>query len=155
MRRLLLIGCTLLCGLALTLTELPDRGPGEIHGTVVNVSQGATPCAGVEVMLRVKQGNQFVLAAEAIADAQGRYRFDNLMSRGTPVMVGMLFLLSLIVIVLAAAIISGLIPGPSPPNTRTDCLGSCTEQTLTAPGMLSTATMTLSLMAVKNSSIVA
>ncbi len=37
-----------------------------------------------------------------------RYRFDNLMSRGTPVMVGMLFLLSLIVIVLAALIISGL-----------------------------------------------
>jgi len=37
-----------------------------------------------------------------------RYRFDNLMSRGTPVMVGMLFLLSLIVIVLAAVIISGL-----------------------------------------------
>ena len=37
-----------------------------------------------------------------------RYRFDNLMSRGTPVMVGMLFLLSLIVIVLAALIISSL-----------------------------------------------
>ena len=37
-----------------------------------------------------------------------RYHFDNLMSRGTPVMVGMLFLLSLIVIVLAAVIISGL-----------------------------------------------
>jgi voltage-gated potassium channel Kch len=37
-----------------------------------------------------------------------RYQFDNLMSRGTPVMVGMLFLLSLTVIVLAATIISGL-----------------------------------------------
>src|SRR5512143_4052694 len=37
-----------------------------------------------------------------------RYQFDNLMSRGTPVMVGMLFLLSLTVIVLAALIISGL-----------------------------------------------
>lgn len=37
-----------------------------------------------------------------------RYQFDNLMSRGTPVMVGMLFLLSLTVIVLAAVIISGL-----------------------------------------------
>ena len=36
-----------------------------------------------------------------------QYRFDNLMSRGTPAMVGMLFLLSFIVIVLAAAIISG------------------------------------------------
>ncbi|MEP6894281.1 MAG: NAD-binding protein [Chloroflexota bacterium] len=37
-----------------------------------------------------------------------QYRFDNLMSRGTPAMVGMLFLLSLIVILLAAAVISGL-----------------------------------------------
>jgi voltage-gated potassium channel Kch len=36
-----------------------------------------------------------------------QYRFDNLMSRGTPAMVGMLFLLSFTVIVLAAAIISG------------------------------------------------
>ena len=35
-----------------------------------------------------------------------QYRFDNLMSRGTPAMVGMLFLLSLTVIVLAAAVIS-------------------------------------------------
>ncbi|MEP7134135.1 MAG: NAD-binding protein [Chloroflexota bacterium] len=36
-----------------------------------------------------------------------KYRFDNLMSRGTPAMVGMLFLLSLTVIVFAAAVISG------------------------------------------------
>jgi len=35
-----------------------------------------------------------------------QYRFDNLMSRGTPAMVGMLFLLSLIVVFLAGAIIS-------------------------------------------------
>src|SRR5512133_1418070 len=37
-----------------------------------------------------------------------RYHFDTLIARGTPVMVWMLFLLSLIVIVLAAIIISGL-----------------------------------------------
>lgn len=37
-----------------------------------------------------------------------KYRFDNLMSRGTPAMVGMLFLLSLIVVFLAGAIISAL-----------------------------------------------
>lgn len=37
-----------------------------------------------------------------------KYRFDNLMSRGTPAMVGMLFLLSFTVIALAAAVISGL-----------------------------------------------
>jgi len=35
-----------------------------------------------------------------------KYRFDNLMSRGTPAMVGMLFLLSLIVVFVAGAIIS-------------------------------------------------
>jgi voltage-gated potassium channel Kch len=35
-----------------------------------------------------------------------KYRFDNLMSRGTPAMIGMLFLLSFTVIVLAALVIS-------------------------------------------------
>jgi ion channel POLLUX/CASTOR len=35
-----------------------------------------------------------------------QYRFDNLMSRGTPAMVGMLFLLSLVIVVIAGAIIS-------------------------------------------------
>ena len=35
-----------------------------------------------------------------------QYRFDNIMSRGTPAMVGMLFLLSLVVVFLAGAIIS-------------------------------------------------
>jgi len=35
-----------------------------------------------------------------------KYRFDNLMSRGTPAMVGMLFLLSLIVVFVAGAIIA-------------------------------------------------
>ncbi len=37
-----------------------------------------------------------------------RYQFDNLMSRGTPALIGMLFVISLIVILLAAAVISGL-----------------------------------------------
>jgi hypothetical protein len=36
-----------------------------------------------------------------------RYHFDNLMSRGTPALIGMLFLLSLTVIVLATVIIAG------------------------------------------------
>jgi hypothetical protein len=35
-----------------------------------------------------------------------QYRFDNLMSRGTPAMVGMLFLLSLIIVFIAGAIIA-------------------------------------------------
>lgn len=35
-----------------------------------------------------------------------RYQFDNLMSRGTPVLIGILFLLSLLIVTLAAAVIS-------------------------------------------------
>lgn len=35
-----------------------------------------------------------------------QYRFDNLMSRGTPAMVGMLFLLSLVIVFIAGAIIA-------------------------------------------------
>ena len=35
-----------------------------------------------------------------------QYRFDNLMSRGAPAMVGMLFVLSLIVVFIAGAIIT-------------------------------------------------
>src|SRR6185369_8793568 len=35
-----------------------------------------------------------------------KYRFDNIMSRGTPAMVGMLFLVSLTVVFLAGAVIS-------------------------------------------------
>ncbi|HMB23570.1 MAG TPA: hypothetical protein VKP08_12090, partial [Anaerolineales bacterium] len=35
-----------------------------------------------------------------------RYQFDNLMARGTPAMIGMLFVISLIIILIASAIIS-------------------------------------------------
>ena len=35
-----------------------------------------------------------------------RYHFDNLMARGTPAMIGMLFVLSLLVVLIAGAIIS-------------------------------------------------
>ena len=35
-----------------------------------------------------------------------RYQFDNLMSRGTPAMIGMLFVFSLIIVIIAGAVIS-------------------------------------------------
>ena len=35
-----------------------------------------------------------------------RYQFDNLMARGTPAMIGMLFVFSLIIVMIAGAIIS-------------------------------------------------
>ena len=44
-----------------------------------------------------------------------RYQFDNLMSRGTPAMVGMLFLLSLVIVVVAGAVIS--VAGFAPENS--------------------------------------
>ena len=46
---------------------------------------------------------------------QLQYRFDNLMSRGTPAMVGMLFLLSLVIVIVAGAVIS--MAGFAPENT--------------------------------------
>jgi voltage-gated potassium channel Kch len=45
-----------------------------------------------------------------------QYQFDNLMSRGTPAMVGMLFLLSLVIVAVAGAIIS--IAGFAPENAE-------------------------------------
>jgi ion channel POLLUX/CASTOR len=45
-----------------------------------------------------------------------QYRFDNLMSRGTPAMVGMLFLFSLVIVIVAGAVIS--IAGFTPENTE-------------------------------------
>ena len=45
-----------------------------------------------------------------------QYRFDNLMSRGTPAMVGMLFLLSLIIVFIAGAIIA--LAGFTPLNSE-------------------------------------
>src|SRR5215211_8153979 len=35
-----------------------------------------------------------------------QYQFDNLMSRGTPAMIGMLFVFSLIIVIIAGAVIS-------------------------------------------------
>ena len=45
-----------------------------------------------------------------------QYRFDNLMSRGTPAMVGMLFLLSLVIVFIAGAIIA--LAGFAPTNSE-------------------------------------
>ncbi len=51
---------------------------GSISGVVVNASQDLTPVGGAEVVLRVKLEGQFVIAAEGIADEQGRFVFDNI-----------------------------------------------------------------------------
>ena len=51
---------------------------GSISGVVVNASQEMKPVGGAEVVLRVKLEGQFVIAAEGLADEQGRFEFDNI-----------------------------------------------------------------------------
>ena len=56
----------------------PVREDGEIHGVVVNATQGGVPAAGVEVVLRVTLNGQIAPVAQVEADAQGRFRFEKL-----------------------------------------------------------------------------
>jgi hypothetical protein len=51
---------------------------GSISGVVVNASQELAPVGGAEVVLRVRLEGQLVIAAEGIADEQGRFVFDNI-----------------------------------------------------------------------------
>jgi hypothetical protein len=56
-----------------------DQPPaGSIRGVVVNASQDMAPLAGAEVVLRVRLEGQFAVAAKAVADAHGRFAFDNI-----------------------------------------------------------------------------
>ena len=69
--QLTLAAVLLLCGL-----DMP--GAGSIGGVVVNASRQGEPVGGAEVVLRVMMDGQFVIAAEGIADEQGRFLFDNI-----------------------------------------------------------------------------
>jgi hypothetical protein len=51
---------------------------GSISGVVVNASRDLVPVAGAEVILRVKLEGEFVIAAEGVADEQGRFVFDDI-----------------------------------------------------------------------------
>ena len=51
---------------------------GSISGVVVNASQENAPVGEAEVVLRVMIDGQFVIAAEGVADEQGRFMFDNI-----------------------------------------------------------------------------
>lgn len=51
---------------------------GSISGVVVNASQKNAPVGEAEVVLRVMIDGQFVIAAEGVADEQGRFMFDNI-----------------------------------------------------------------------------
>jgi hypothetical protein len=69
------------------LAEPADSGEGSIGGVVVNGSDGNTPAERAEVVLRVKVDDQFVIAAETLADARGAFSFEPL-----PVDQGFLYL---------------------------------------------------------------
>jgi len=56
------------------VSEPASGASGSISGIVVNGSRGHAPAAGAEVVLRVKIDGQFVIAAETIADREGRFR---------------------------------------------------------------------------------
>jgi len=51
---------------------------GSISGVVVNASRDQAPVSNAEIVLRVKLEGQFVIAAEGVADDEGRFLFDNL-----------------------------------------------------------------------------
>jgi hypothetical protein len=51
---------------------------GSIRGVVVNASQGMKSVGNAEVVLRVQLAGQLVVAAEGLADEQGRFKFDNI-----------------------------------------------------------------------------
>jgi hypothetical protein len=61
--------------MAQTGDELPP--PGSIAGIVINSSQEDRPVGDAQVVLRVHLDGQFVIAAETVTDAQGRFVFDN------------------------------------------------------------------------------
>ncbi|MFH1918791.1 MAG: carboxypeptidase-like regulatory domain-containing protein [Planctomycetota bacterium] len=65
--KLLVAACSL-------VSDPAARAEGSISGTVVNGSRGYAPAAGAEVVLRVKVDGQFVIAAETVADGEGRFR---------------------------------------------------------------------------------
>jgi hypothetical protein len=62
---------------ALVFGASSDEG-GLIRGRVVNLSQGESPCAGAEVILRARVENEFAPVAQTVADADGHYRFEGL-----------------------------------------------------------------------------
>ncbi len=68
----------ILLAVAVALLGQPTPVAGSISGVVVNASQGGTPVSGAEVVLRVKLEGQFAVAAEGVADEQGRFVFDDI-----------------------------------------------------------------------------
>ena len=56
-------------------------GDGVIEGAVVRATD-RMPMPGTEVVLRAKVGDQLLPVAETVADARGRFRFQNLPADG-------------------------------------------------------------------------
>jgi hypothetical protein len=57
------------------LAQPAPSGEGSIGGIVLNGSDGRSPVAGAEVVLRVNVDGQFMTAAETVTGADGRFDF--------------------------------------------------------------------------------
>jgi hypothetical protein len=68
-----------LAPILLLICQTVAAGPeGAITGTVVNASREGRPADGAPVVLQVYAEGQFVPFRETAADAQGKFRFQNL-----------------------------------------------------------------------------
>ncbi len=68
----------LLLATVAALLGQPSPVAGSIGGVVVNASRDMTPVGGAEIVLSVQVDGQLVIAAEGVADDQGRFLFDNI-----------------------------------------------------------------------------
>ncbi len=59
-----------------------DAIEGTLSGIVVNASHDSLPAGGIEIVLRAQVDGNFVPVAQTMADAQGRFRFENLLIGG-------------------------------------------------------------------------
>ncbi len=60
------------------LSEPASPGGGSIGGIVLNGSHGRVPVGGAEVVLRARVDGRLMVAAETLADTEGKFRFEPL-----------------------------------------------------------------------------
>lgn len=72
---MLLLESILIAALVVTA---PAESNGYLGGVVVRASDGL-PVAGAEVVLSIRQGDQFIPAAKTVADEDGKYLFEDLL----------------------------------------------------------------------------
>jgi len=73
---------TILLAVSSTIAGPWGAGEGLIDGIVVNATRDPAPAAGAEVVLRARVEGQFIPMAETVADRQGIFRFEHLLTGG-------------------------------------------------------------------------